>query len=93
MSNLRHVSLQIGIERIFPLAKIFTNLKKCHLQYDNLNIFIFVNKKLSNHPKIGCKPFFSLVELIEIVMELEKELAEFQRTFENDEILEIQFIF
>jgi hypothetical protein len=32
------------------------------------------------------------VELIEIVVELEKELEEFQRTFENDENLEIQFI-
>jgi hypothetical protein len=32
------------------------------------------------------------VELIEVVMELEKELEEFQRTFENDEILETQFI-
>jgi hypothetical protein len=28
---------QIEIERIFSLVKIFTNIKKCHLQLDNFN--------------------------------------------------------
>jgi hypothetical protein len=32
------------------------------------------------------------VQLIEVVVELKKELKEFQRTFENGEILEIKFI-
>jgi len=28
---------QIEIEKIFSLVRIFTNIKKCHLQLDNLN--------------------------------------------------------
>ncbi len=32
------------------------------------------------------------MQLIEVVVELKKELKEFQRTFENGEILEIKFI-
>jgi hypothetical protein len=48
-----------------------------------------VNKNWSNDLRIDYKTFSSLVELIEVDGELEKELKEFERTFENDEILEI----
>jgi hemerythrin-like domain-containing protein len=40
---------------IFSLARIFTNLRKSHLQIENLEKFIFVNKNWPNDPKIGCK--------------------------------------
>jgi hypothetical protein len=55
---LNIVASQIAIERIFSLVKIFTNIKKCHLQLDNLNKQIFVNKNWPNDFRIGCKPFF-----------------------------------
>jgi hypothetical protein len=47
-----------------------------------------VKKNWPNDPRIGCKPLFSLVELIETNVKL-KELEEFEGTFERDVILEI----
>jgi hypothetical protein len=38
------VGSQIEIERIFLLVEILINLKRCHLQLENLNKLIFVNK-------------------------------------------------
>ncbi len=38
------VGSHIEIERIFSLVGIFTNLKRCRLQSDNLDKNIFVNK-------------------------------------------------
>jgi hypothetical protein len=38
------VGFQIEIERIFSLARILTNLKRCRLQTENLEKLIFVNK-------------------------------------------------
>ncbi len=38
------VGSQIEIERIFLLVGILINLKRCHLQLENLNKLIFVNK-------------------------------------------------
>jgi hypothetical protein len=35
---------QIEIERIFSLVGILTNLKRCHLQLENLEKNIFLNK-------------------------------------------------
>jgi hypothetical protein len=39
------VGFQIEIERIFSLAKIFTNSRRCGLQIENLEKLIFINKK------------------------------------------------
>ncbi len=41
---LRIVGSQIETERIFSLAGIFTNLRRCRLQTENLEKLIFVNK-------------------------------------------------
>jgi hypothetical protein len=39
---LRIVGSQIEIERIFSLARIFINLRRCCLQLENLDKLIFV---------------------------------------------------
>jgi len=67
---------------------LIISFKRCHLQLNNLNKLFFVKKNWPNDPRIGCKPFFSLVELIEINAKL-KEFEEFEGTFERDAILEI----
>ncbi len=59
------VSFQIEIERIFFLANILTNLKSYHLQSNNLEKLIFVNKNQLNDAKVDCKVPFNLVELID----------------------------
>jgi hypothetical protein len=38
------VGSQIEIERIFSLARILTNHKRCRLQIENLEKLIFVHK-------------------------------------------------
>jgi hypothetical protein len=48
-----------------------------------------MNKNWPNDTRIGCKPFFNLVELIQVDAELKEELEEFQKTFEKDENLKI----
>ncbi len=41
-----------------------------------------------NDPRIGCKPFFGLVKLIEIEAKFwKKELNEFEKTVEKDDIM------
>ncbi len=40
----RIVGSKIEMEMIFSLARILTNLRRFHLQLDNLEKFIFVNK-------------------------------------------------
>jgi hypothetical protein len=49
------IGLQIKIEWIFSLVGILTNFRRCHLQTENLEKLIFVNKNWPNDPKIGCK--------------------------------------
>ncbi len=43
----------IETERIFSLVGIVTNLKRCHLQSDNLNKIIFINKNWPSDPRVG----------------------------------------
>jgi hypothetical protein len=69
-------------------VRLFNNLRRGCLQLGNLNKLIFVNKNWSNDFRIYYKAS-SLMELIEVDGELEKELKEFEGTFGNDEILEI----
>ncbi len=72
------------IKMIFSLAIILTNLKRCHLQTNDLEKFIFVSKNWSNNPRVGC--FTNLVELIEANAKLEEELEEFEGCFDRCEI-------
>jgi hypothetical protein len=59
---------------IFFSMNILTNLRRFHLQFDNLKTLIFVKNKLLNDPRIGCKPPSNLVELIEKDFDLGEEL-------------------
>jgi hypothetical protein len=68
---------------------IFTNLKRCHLQRENLEKMIFVSKNWPNDPEDGCKPPFNLKKLIQTYLGFEEELEEFEGSFEQDEILDI----
>jgi hypothetical protein len=69
------------------LARIFT--RKYHLQTENLEKFIFVNKNWPNDPKIGCKSPSNLLEFLERNMHLEEELKKFEGEFEKDEVVEV----
>lgn len=69
---------------------ILTNLKRCHIQSENLENLIFVNKNWPNDPINGCKLPSNLVELIETILGFEKELEWFEGSFEQDEIVDIQ---
>ncbi len=51
-----------------------------------------MNKNWPNDPLIGCKPFSTLVSLIEVDAKLKEKLKEFQGTFEKDEILEYSLL-
>jgi hypothetical protein len=53
------------IERIFFLANILTNLKRYHLQSNNLEKLFFVNKNQLNGANLDCNFPFNLVELID----------------------------
>ncbi len=57
------VGSQIEIERFFSLVGILTNLRRCHLQSENLKILIFVRKIWSSDSGDGRKPPSNLVEL------------------------------
>ncbi len=85
---LKIIGSQIEIEKIFSLAWIFTNLRKCCLRSENLERLIFVNKNWLNDPIIDWKPPSNLVELIENNLDFE-ELEKFEGYFERDELLDI----
>jgi hypothetical protein len=59
------VGSQIEIKNIFSLTEILTNLKRCHLQLDNLEKWIFMNKNWLNDARMGCKALNNLVMLID----------------------------
>jgi len=48
-----------------------------------------INKKWLNDPRIGFKSLSSLVDFIEIDVNLEEELEEFKKAFERDEIMKL----
>jgi hypothetical protein len=62
---------------------------RCHLQLDNLNKLIFMNKDWLNDFRIGCKPPFNSIEWIEIDVELEEELEKLEGAFEKDEVVHV----
>jgi hypothetical protein len=49
---LRIVESEIEMEMIFSLTRILINLRRFHLQLDNLEKFIFVNKNWFSDCKI-----------------------------------------
>ncbi len=58
-------------QKYISSTRIFTNIKKCHLQSNNLEKIIFVNRNWPSNPKVGCKSLSNLVELIENDLGLE----------------------
>jgi Holliday junction resolvase len=70
---LRIVGSQIETKGIFSLARIFTNLRRCRLQIENLEKLIFFNKKWPSDPRIGCKSPSNLLEFLKRDMELKEE--------------------
>jgi hypothetical protein len=71
------------------LAGILTNLRRCHLQTENLEKLIFVNKNWPNDLKIGCKSPSNLVEFLEKDVDLKEQLEKFEGEFEKDEVVEV----
>jgi hypothetical protein len=63
--NIRDYSSQIEIEKIFFIIHIFTNLKKCQLQLENLENRISMSKNWPNDVRVGCEAPSSLVEFID----------------------------
>jgi hypothetical protein len=57
-------------------------LRRCHLQSDNLNKIIFVNKNWPRNHRVGCSSSSSLIELIEVDLALEEELEQYESEFE-----------
>jgi hypothetical protein len=81
------VGSQIERKHIFSLVGILTNLKRCHLQYENLeSLNIFISKNWLNNLIVGCEKTFTLVELIKREKNLEEELEEFEDECEKEEI-------
>jgi hypothetical protein len=81
------VGSQVEMKRIFILVVILTNLRRCHLQSENLEkLNIFVSKNWLNDLIVGCKKTLTLVEFIEKEENLEEELEEFEEECEREEI-------
>jgi len=84
------VLLDLKLKQLFfSLVGIFTNLKRCCLQIDNLEKLIFVNKIWLNDSRIGCKSPSNLMEFLEEDVDLKKESEEFEGEFERDEVVEV----
>ncbi len=75
------VGSQIEIEKIFSFAGSFTDLMKCCLQTKNLKKLIFMKKSWPNDSRIGCKSSSHLLEFLEMDINLEEELEEFEEEF------------
>jgi len=89
LSNLRHCRVTNWNKKNFFLADILTNLRRCHLQLENLENLIFVSKNLPNDSRDGCKLPSNLVEFIQIDLGYEDKLEEFESSFERDELVDI----
>jgi hypothetical protein len=75
-SNFR--DSQIKIKRIFSLIAILTNLRRCHLQFKNLEKLAFVNKNWPNDRRVGCQSPPNHLKLIGIDANLEEEIEQFE---------------
>ncbi len=83
------VGSQIETKIIFSLIGIHTSFKRSHLQLENLDKLIFVDKNWPNDLRIGCKSPCSFVDFIETNANLKEELKEFEGVFEKDEAMEL----
>ncbi len=70
---------QIWICKKKKLVWIFTSLKRCCIQLEKLDKMILSTKI----DPISCKYLSNLVELIEINVDIEKELQKFEGAFEK----------
>jgi hypothetical protein len=82
------VGSQIEIKRIFSFVDILTNIKKYHLQTNNLERLIFMSKYWPNDFRVGSFPN-NLVKLIKANVEWEEELEEFEGSFDRNEIVDM----
>jgi hypothetical protein len=80
------------MKNVFSLIKILINLKRCRLQLDNLEKWIFMNKNWLNDARMACKPLNNLVTLINSKLDLKQELNEFECSFEQHEWIERDLI-
>ncbi len=67
----------------FSLAEILTNLKRCHLQIQNLIIVDIYEQNWLDDLRISCKSPYKLVKFIKIDGNLKEELKEFEGAFEE----------
>jgi hypothetical protein len=58
------INSQIQTECIFCLVGTLTSLRRCWLQYENLDKLIFVSQNWPNDPRVGCNMLSTLVEFI-----------------------------
>jgi hypothetical protein len=82
LSILGIVGSQIETKKKKLLVGIFTNLKRCPLQSNNLNELIFYNKNWSSDVKVCCNSPFSLIELTKNDVAFKEELKQYEREFE-----------
>jgi hypothetical protein len=73
------------IDEFFSLVGVFTNLKRCKLQLDNLKKLVLMSKNWPNDARVGCK---APNNLIDFESNLKYELNEFESSFERDELKE-----
>jgi hypothetical protein len=83
------VKSQIEIENFFSLMGTLTNAKRHHLQLNNLEKMIFMNKNWPSDLRIDWKSLCNLVEVIEKDLKFKEELKELERVLEEEEVLDI----
>ncbi len=59
------VGFQIETKKIFSLTRLLINLERCHLQIENLEKLIFINKNWPNDLRMGCKSPFNLMQFLD----------------------------
>ncbi len=72
------------IDEFFSLVGVFTNLKRCKLQLDNLKKLVLMSKNWPNDARVGCKAPNNLIKL-DLKLKLKEELNEFESPFEWNE--------
>ncbi len=77
-----NVESQIETKRIFSLVGILTNLRRYHLQLENLEHLMFVSKNWASDLRDGCKLPSNLVELIQTNLSFQKDLEKIKGSFE-----------
>ncbi len=86
------VGSQIEVQCIFSLVRILTSFRRCQLQSKSLDELNFVSQNWPNDPKVGCNMPSTLVEFIKKDEIVEEELEEFEREFEKEETVDMNFL-